>query len=927
MANLYNYLVTTSTSLINLNVGEIYSRQSTPVILLSTLFSPGVIITVRDVGGDCTDSKPIVISTTRECQWRTPPTGPRTDAYIIEQPFGFATVTARNSTVWGVINTFGFPYEGAVFNVNAMNVVGLYVSTLDANYIANFSTALVSSLSVTTGFVEKNFSVGMSTLMMNSYVKNSLLVNSTLSTIGQVTFASTVVAQGPLFLSNYISSTSYISTGADLASWNAYFVSSISVGGNVSVGGSIALAGAMALNNLTVLNSISCGTTLTVGNTAAIMNSISAGTSLTVGTTIKSLQTISTGGDLEAVDIYNKGFLRVLNNVSVGGVIGATTVSTLASISVGTFLWVGGQISTGSNLAVYNNLNINSSISSIGHISTGANLAAWNAYVVSSISTGGNVSIGGQLYVAGNMTVAGSAFDSLSVAKMASVGQMLHASTISTNLVNIINPTAANHVELYMSNVAGTKGSKLALQGTTGPATGTAAGDLLLRTEATTQKFVFQTGTNNSNLVVSNATVGINQTTPVETLHVNGTGLFSNSGANYVKIDGSTASQQYVNLQNAGTTAWQIGRAVGANSGTTGFFFLYSPNAGGNVFEAYHNGNAVIPNNCGIGTNSPTGARLHLHNATAGSAVSIRLTDGTTTTSLSRGFIISKDAAQGANIWNYEPAAMYFGTNNTNRMTILDGGNVGIGTSIPTSKLEVTGGSVNFVNGNTRIRFGSVFPKDGPTFLWNTIAAGEGYTEICGAAGSTGNGGFRFYGGIVNDSYPLPIDHIMTMNGSSKYVGIGTTNPQSKLHLHEIGYGVNVQLQLTDETTGSASTDGFIIKKDTNQHVTMYNMEPSATLSLGTNNQNRITILGNGFVGINYGNPQDALQVGGGVTATAFTGNGSGLTGVNAATATTATTATTANALNTANSYTVNNLTVNGTLNASITVSFPVTFL
>ncbi len=96
--------------------------------------------------------------------------------------------------------------------------------------------------------------------------------------------------------------------------------------------------------------------------------------------------------------------------------------------------------------------------------------------------------------------------------------------------------------------------------------------------------------------------------------------------------------------------------------------------------------------NVGIGTSAPVNA-LHVHVNSATGAPTLRLTNSDSGATSSDGLIIQMDAAEEAYIWNYENTNMYFGTNNTARITILSVGRVGVGTTIPTAVLHLKAGT------------------------------------------------------------------------------------------------------------------------------------------------------------------------------------------------------------------------------------------
>jgi hypothetical protein len=92
--------------------------------------------------------------------------------------------------------------------------------------------------------------------------------------------------------------------------------------------------------------------------------------------------------------------------------------------------------------------------------------------------------------------------------------------------------------------------------------------------------------------------------------------------------------------------------------------------------------------NVGIGTSSPNEA-LNIYRGSGVSAYVDFAGGGRTQGSTS--FTLGQGSDGVATLFNRENAAMYFATNSTERMRILSGGNVGIGTASPRGKVEIVG--------------------------------------------------------------------------------------------------------------------------------------------------------------------------------------------------------------------------------------------
>ncbi|WP_374033481.1 beta strand repeat-containing protein [Bdellovibrio bacteriovorus] len=158
----------------------------------------------------------------------------------------------------------------------------------------------------------------------------------------------------------------------------------------------------------------------------------------------------------------------------------------------------------------------------------------------------------------------------------------------------------------------------------------------------------------------------------------------------------------------------------------------------------------------------------------------------------------------------------------------------------------------------------------------------SGTVPLIGVTGITANSMCTSDGtsSLVCNS-PIPTGSKWTSVGSDIYyntgnVGIGLTSPQKKLHVSGGG------IQLTNSTVGDGVNDGFLIDYASND-VVLSNRKTGGSIRFGTNGfSDKLTINASGNVGIGTTGPTTKLDVAGTVKATAFQGDGSGLTGVSA---------------------------------------------
>ncbi|MHC4858009.1 MAG: autotransporter outer membrane beta-barrel domain-containing protein, partial [Planctomycetota bacterium] len=363
------------------------------------------------------------------------------------------------------------------------------------------------------------------------------------------------------------------------------------------------------------------------------------------------------------------------------------------------------------------------------------------------------------------------------------------------------------------------------------------------------------TGDNNFYWDNTNKRLGIGTTTPETKAHIKMSGgsaqltlertgggagkvVLAGAAEGLIVYNDSFASKMYVGTSGSYDGKVGIGTITPASTldvnGTliaTGISQLGS--GGANVYLTSSSAGSV-----GIGTSSPA-KKLHVK----GSAPWIRIEEDSASNKR-LDLYVNPSTAIGVIAANQSAQQLSFQTSNTDRLRITNAGNVGIGTTSPSTKLEVNG-TVHLGSGGNDVTIGA--SNSSVIFM---IRAGYNYIQASDASGAimfrTGGGNNR-----------MIID-------SSGNVGIGTTSPAQKLDV----FGAIRVNSDGDRKIDFLRTNGnhFSIEHDTSQ-IYFYNHTTSEIPILMQNDGDVIMNAGN--VGIGTASPTSKLTVAGEITASA----------------------------------------------------------
>jgi len=406
----------------------------------------------------------------------------------------------------------------------------------------------------------------------------------------------------------------------------------------------------------------------------------------------------------------------------------------------------------------------------------------------------------------------------------------------------------------------------------------------------------FAVNTNQLYVDTSTGNVGIGTAVPGSKLHVSGGGVIVNTvgGAgtsigrhinlgsvttptDWRPYTGSTAAA--IQMENSATEGFLLVPTVGAAVPRTQFITTggFEIQVGATIGSSGTNALQILSSgNVGIGETAPSERLVVAGQGTGRMLVGdVGFGDGYTALSVngvlsSTNYNLLGSPGQ-AHLWINRASGgnIHFREANVDQVTILSGGNVGIGTTNPLAKLDVASGAIFLSNSY----YAGALPAVSVTPLTGEIRGGENAASSYGflrlSAGSTVGEQSAIdivgYNSLATDAQLIRLitsgNERMRVTQSGN-VGIGTTAPGGSLDVRNAN-SVSTALQVGGGTVGtfltmhgSASAGGL-----SSIYTNYFSSEGDLVLGTWTNRANQLYLKSNGNVGIGVTNPASKLTV------------------------------------------------------------------
>ncbi|MEK9158190.1 MAG: tail fiber domain-containing protein [Patescibacteria group bacterium] len=657
-----------------------------------------------------------------------------------------------------------------------------------------------------------------------------------------------------------------------------------SIGGNTTIGGTLGVTGSTTLTGILTSNatgSNSFAGSLNLSKSLTATNSVTAGSLVTSGTLSVAGNTIltgtltgnSTGSNSFAGSLDIAKGLRAANFTQVGtntnyfnGNVGIGTTSPTSLLTVqgrGEFQGT----ASASYLLTGNTLQVG-----------GFSSASYSRFGTGVTSHSNYISSNNDLLVSGDFEVIGTAAFQGNVTMGATIANTLNiTSTIKSDLIPFTNSFNLGSTTNHWGSIYVDTANITTLNAGTASISGTTARDFLINsdnvtTDAENESVTFERGSPTINAALqwdsSNKRFSFNFPVLIQgTDTAEPTYDFSQL---FIKGTVDQSTNDYLNIQTSGSVMRFRVADMGASLSVP--FELLNTASIGNTLYVQNNGNI------GIGTTGPA-AKLSISGGT--SYVNIgEIAAATSYSGISFGAASAMPTlptysllGNGTSTFIGRPSGgdIYFTeANGVAQMFIKTGGNVGIGTTSPTTKLdvsgsasistnfEVTGGTASishtlYVQNNGNVGIGTTNPNSAlqvsNNSAANTISWGSTTSDFGNLTYTTGIAEIRATSGNrLQLGANAALDHLTIDTAGN--VGIGTTVPASKL---EIVSTTNSAWATTIDNSGTTNAHGLYVNIGASSTGVPFRVDKGGTGLFQVSN--------NGNVGIGTTSPAAKLDV------------------------------------------------------------------